>query len=75
MIMMSSGTTETLSTSDDNQELTEKDIAELIEFIEQLWQDEEVRKEISRKELDEFISLIKKSCENYKTDKNITDLQ
>jgi hypothetical protein len=52
-----------LSASVSDQELTEKDIAGLIEFTEQLWQDEEVRKVMSRKELDEFIKLIKMSYE------------
>jgi hypothetical protein len=52
-----------LSASVSDKELTEKDVAGLIEFAEQLWQDEEVRKVMSREELDEFIKLIKMSYE------------
>jgi hypothetical protein len=63
--MMSSGSTETfetLSVSQSNEGLIQNDIAELVEFTEQLWQqNEEVRKVMSREELDEFISMLKES--------------
>ncbi len=62
--MSSSSSLEMSSITESEQTLTKEDIAESIEFIEQLWQDdEEFRNQVSKEELNEIIDLMEQALE------------